>query len=230
MSLSQWRRGAFKGSTARRAFALANVYSNEVDVVGAKTYTTGAITPNFTGEVLLVSLYQSQTGAWEVPTLGGTLGGSATLVASQKESGAFEGIRFYTITGYNASGTLSYTIVTNNLNRVEFVVDEVDGADLVTPIVQSTTVNNTDLAAPWTSSMTLAALGSASNASFGAHADNNEGNTMVLGSGYTGLKSPAASRRMITQYKSPGSTTVDCSETTGNTEFVGVAAEIKKAT
>lgn len=217
------------GVTARRAFALSNVYSDFVAAPASKTYTTGTITPTFTGEVLVVTFYQSQTGVWELPTVGGTLGGSVTLQRSQQASASFEGLRVYTVTGYNTSGTMSFTIVTNQLNRAEFVVDEVDGANLATPVVQSTSVNNTDLSSPWVSSMTLAALGAAANASYGSYGNTNEALTMTLGSGYTGLKSPTANRRLFTEYKAPGSTTVDCSAN-GNVEFMGVSLEIAKAT
>lgn len=113
------------------------------------------------------------------------------------------------------------------------IVDEVTGADIsgtvATAIVQA--VTGTANGSGTSETITLAALASANNASYGAF-NKQAQEAYTVGTGYTeilqgGNLNPAS--QSLTEYKAAGSTTVDCSWVT-NIAKGGIAVEIKLGT
>jgi hypothetical protein len=200
------------------------------------SYSTGSQTPTANRlQIASVVNYNNLGTDPATPTLSGN-GLTWSQLVTYLPDNAGTKVRltvFVALTGGSPSaGTVTADFGGETQLGGSIIVDEVDGADIsgtaLAAIVQ--TVTGTENNSGTSETITLAALADANNASYGViQAQVNE--TFTVGSGYTeilqgGHSGPLA--MMLTEYKVPGSTTVDASWTTSIRKG-GAALEIKVA-
>ena len=204
----------------------------------ASSYTTTASWTPTAGQLVIVAVENALSGTPTTPTLSGnglTWGTPIKSYLYDSSGTQFRLSIFAALTGgspSNGTVTADFGGVTQLAGSIS--VEEFDGADVsgtaADAIIQS--VSGTANLSGTSESITLAALSDSSNASFGffGHEANE---ATVQGSGYTLLNSDShgsgPSSGIGTEYKVPGSTTVDASWTTSVGKG-GIALEIKAGT
>jgi hypothetical protein len=141
------------------------------------------------------------------------------------------------LSGSDSTGTHTIDFAAQSQENIRWSIDETDatvdtgGSNGASAVVQSVT-NSAATATSLT--VTLAAFGSASNATFGCFglsADGVVGTPVITeGTGFTQLTEIAAvDASLFTQYRNDNDTTVDCSSTLTHVTLGGIAIEIKAA-
>lgn len=207
----------------------ASVYSG----TNAASYATGSWTPT-TGRLAVCVVQSEISGTTNVPTVSGNgITWSEVRNYEDDTSGTTSRITvFVAKTAGSSAGAVTADFASQTQAGGNVIVDEVDGADVsgtaLQAIVQSVagTVNGSGTS----ESISLAALASAGNASYGAfHHQADEATSN--GTGYTSLgggSHAGPSSALFTEYKAAGSTTVDASWATSSGKG-GIAMEIKAA-
>jgi hypothetical protein len=134
-----------------------------------------------------------------------------------------------------SSGTIAIDFGGQNQTDVVWVLDQLSGIDTSGTngsgaAVQS--VSNTDETGTATSlTVTLAAFGSANNATFGAFSNTVTGSTVTAGSGFTisGNVASGTNIRGTTEFRNDNDTTVDMSWSASSDQFGGIGIEVKAA-
>lgn len=208
--------------------------NNDTDL---NSYATASYTPT-ANALVLVGVYTSQAGG--APTTPTFSGNSLTYVSvnSTTEGGASIRRRLDVFRALGASptagaGTADYGGVSQTgcqISIAEFAGVDTTGTNGSGAVVQSATNNSAgnDVASL---TVTLAAFGSAANATYGAIFCGFVSEAQTPGTGFTGIHDIAGAspaRRLMTEWRNDNDTTVDESSATIDVRG-GVALEIKAA-
>jgi hypothetical protein len=207
--------------------------TNNVSETDANSYTTASVSPTANNLILLTVVNRSGDSVNTVPT---ATGNGLTWV--QVNSVAYDagGSSRRTLTVLRAMGASpssgAITIAFAGVTQTDCLwsVDQFSGIDTSGTngsgaIVQSNTVIDPN---GGTVTVTLAAFGSADNATFGAFGDSST-TLWTQGSGFTALGSKASTNNttIFTEWKAPNDTSVDASGFASDAGGIGI--EIKAA-
>jgi hypothetical protein len=140
-----------------------------------------------------------------------------------------------TLVGSNQTGAVTIDFASQTQSDVVWAIDEFTGMDTTGTngsgaVVQSV-VNQDRTGSGTTLTTTLAAFGSASNATWGACSIGNGASTSTAGSGFAKVSenNTTSNLRLMTEFKNSNDTSVDFTSGTA-AELGGIAVEIKAAT
>lgn len=206
--------------------------TNNVSETDANSYATASVTPTANNLILLTVVNRSGDSVNTKPT---ATGNGLTWVEIASVNFDIVGTSRRTVTVFRAMGaspsagaiTIDFAGVTQT--DCLWSVDQFSGTDTSGTngsgaIVQSATVIESD----GSTLVTLAAFGSADNATFGAFGDSSA-LVMTVGSGFTqlGRKNSTNSAGIITEWRADNDTSVDA--TGSAVDAGGIGIEIKAA-
>lgn len=206
------------------------VTANHLTSSGSETaqssYNTASVSPG-SNRLILVAVLQGRSGGGNVPTLSGN-GLTWQLVASSALFTSFYKMHLFRSMGASPStGAITIDFGGQNQTRVTWSVVEFDGVDTggtdgSAAVVQS--ASNTGTAVT-SLTVTLAAFGSADNATYGTFGTDQVGD-ITPGTGFTELSDVSHGQRHETEWRSDNDTSVDVSWS-GSSDAGGIAVEIK---
>mgnify|MGYP000930239427 CR=1 FL=1 len=203
----------------------------------ATSYNTASVSPT-SNNLVLVSVANSLSGTPTTPSLSGNgLTYVQVNTVVYDASGTQRRLTTFRALGASPSAgaiTISFG-ATTQLNCI-WVVDQFSGVDTSGTngsgaVVQSAT--NSATSAPSALTVTLAAFGSANNATYGSFSWNDNANTATPGTGFSELNEHQQATEQISiqsQWRADNDTSVDVSLTGATGEIGGIAVEIKAAT
>ena len=217
------------------AVAISNLTTGS-DTDGNSTATTASVSP--AGDNLLLLTVASRTGISTNPNQPTVTGNGLTWVAEKTtvyddSSSSRRRITVFRAMGASPStGAITIDFGGQNQTTAIWSLDQLSGTDTTGTngsgaIVQS--VANQDTTGTGASlTVTLAAFGSANNATFGGFGNGNGTNTSTAGTGFTksGDVTDSADIRLTTEFVASNDTSVDMSWS-GASEVGGVGIEIK---
>lgn len=213
------------------ALAFSNLTSG-ASTVDASSFTTASITPPSDTLILLTVSSRLASGAPNTPTVSGC-GLTWVEITNVVNTGGNRRLTCFRARGSSpTSGTLTIDFGGQSQTEASWISDYVTDSDSSGTngsgaIVQSATGS---AASGTTSTVTLAAFGSSSNAAYGVHVNTNP-SAITPGSGFTELAENSTSESgtdMQSEYKL-NDTTVDATWT-GSGSWYSLAVEIKQAT
>ena len=218
-----------KVQEAEAAVTAANLTSGS-STTDASSYTTASITPSANKLILVaVTIRNDTSDAASAPTISGN--GLTWVQINTQSFGARQNLTLFRSMGASPSaGVITIDTGGDTMDMVSWTVAEFDGVDTSGTngsgaIVQNA-VNSTTGATSLT--VTLAAFGSANNATYGTftHSQFNEG--IAQGTGFTELADSFAAGVYGTEseWRNDNDTSVDASWVT-STRGAGIAVEIK---
>lgn len=220
------------------AIAFTNLTSGN-DTSGTSGATTASVTPGSNRLQLL--RVESRTNITENPNQPTATGNSLTWVVINSivfdsASASRRRVTLFRALGASPSaGTIAIDFGGQNQTHCSWGLDEVTGMDTSGTngsgaIVQSAT-NSDETLAVTSLTVTLAAFGSADNATYGAFGNSNlTDHQMSVGTGFTLTNNNGSTTSIqgISEYKLSNDTSVDINQVT-NAEIGGIAVEIKAA-
>lgn len=212
------------------AVAGSNLTSNTSDS-SSSSYTTASVTPAANNLILLT--VTSAGGGGETPTI---TGNSLTwvLVAKKQASGSTDRqvLLFRAMGASPSSGTILIDFGVSQV-RAAWSVDQFSGTDTSGTngsgaIIQSAT--NESSGTTTTLVVTLGAFSSSENATFGCFRLSQNGNTLVVGSGFTSLANlNQTNASSLSEWKATNDTSVDMTYTSTASIAIGIGVEIGAA-
>lgn len=218
------------------AVAASNKFSDNT-ATGATSFATQSWTP--TANRLNFLCFYSRTGISADPTQPTASGNSLTwnlagsVVFDSTGSSRRRLTAFWALGASPSTGATTIDCGGQAQTGAAWIVDDFTGIDTASPVVQ--TVTNKDEGVSQTSlTVTLAAFGSANNATYGFFATATNAQTPTVGSGFTLVDEETSNAievaaKIDTEFRSDNDTSVDMSWS-ANSQFGGIAVEIKAAT
>ena len=210
------------------AITAANL-TNAVDASSVSTYTTASISPG-ASKLDIVSVESFFAGTSTVPTVTGASGTWTQIATVTDSSGNRRVTLFRDLSASPGSGALTIDFAGQVQTTIAWSIDEFSGTDTTGThgsgaLVQSVT-HATTSGATTGFTITLAALGSANNAAYGA-LRNNAGGAVTVGTGFTSLSNQTAGSLVMAAEWAINKTAVAWTWASQTVISVGVAIEIK---
>lgn len=218
----------------------ATSLTSGTDAVDNTSFSTASVSPTANRLVLIAITNSSISPGGNVdPTGVSGAGLTFTKVASIAESGQYGNVTLWrALSASPSSGAITITFASTTENCswsvIEFSGIDTGGTNGSAAIVQAVTAENTSSATP---SATLAAFGSANNATYGAFGCDNftgGGRTCTAGTGFTEyhdvyIDESSFGGGTFTEFRADNDTSVDCTWSASNAWNGVIAVEIKDA-